>query len=126
MKNLSQPLVALAALFLASCSTLTVHTDHDPRVNFAKYHTYAWAPPSNRGISPSPSAVALIQATVDQELAAKGDRKSPHPHFLIVYHVTRRQKLAVSQYTEPGFGPYAYNDWGFGPGFGPGFGYYGL
>ncbi|HEY0793788.1 MAG TPA: DUF4136 domain-containing protein [Chthoniobacterales bacterium] len=134
MKISSRLSFVLATFFLASCSTLTVNTDHDPRVNFAKYHTYDWAPQSNQGYSPSPSTAALIQETLDQDLSAKGYRKSSNPDFLISYHVTRRHKQSVSQVTQfvqPGFGgygPYMYNDWGFGPGprFRGGFGYYGL
>ena len=130
----------LATILLASCSTLTVNTDHDPRVNFARYHTYAWAPFSNQGFTPNPSTAALIQETLDQDLGAKGYRQSNNPDFLIAYHVTRRHKQSVTQVTQlgrpglggyglyGGYGPYMYNDWGFGPGprFRSGFGYYGL
>ena len=130
----------LATILLAGCSTLTVNTDHDPRVNFARYHTYAWAPFSNQGYTPSPSTAALIQETLDQDLGAKGYRQSTNPDFLIAYHVTRRHKQSVTQVTQlgrpglggyglyGGYGPYMYNDWGFGPGprFRSGFGYYGL
>ena len=40
-----QPLmIVLATLAFASCSSVNVRTEHDPRTNFAKYRTYSWAP----------------------------------------------------------------------------------
>jgi hypothetical protein len=103
-----QPLmIVLAALAFASCSSISVRTEHDPRTNFAKYRTYAFAPPPKNGIQPGPGVRAQIEASLDQGLAAKGYTKSAKPDFYIVYHITKSEQVQVSQYT----------DWGYGGGY---------
>ena len=103
-----QPLmIVLAALVFASCSSVSVRTEHDPRTNFAEYRTYAWAPRPKSGIQPGPGVRAQIESSIDQGLAAKGYTKSAHPDFYIVYHITRSEQVQVNQYT----------DWGYGGGY---------
>jgi hypothetical protein len=105
-----QPImIVLAALALASCSSISVHTEHDPRTNFAKYRTFAFAPPPKNGIQPGPAVRAQIESLLGQGLAAKGYTKSAHPDFYIVYHITRSEQVRVSQYTDWGYrGGYSY------------------
>jgi hypothetical protein len=100
----NQTLLILATLAFASCSSVNVRTEHDPRTNFAKYRTYAWAPHPKSGIQPGPGVRAQIEASLDQGLAAKGYTKSARPDFYIVYHLTRSEQVQVSQYTDWGYG----------------------
>jgi hypothetical protein len=55
-------------------------------------------------MSDSPGVRALIEASLDQGLAAKGYTKSARPDFYIVYHITRSEQVQVSQYTDWGYG----------------------
>src|SRR5258707_2126173 len=103
----NRPLVLLAALVFASCSSVSVRTEHDPRTNFAKSRTYAWAPRPKSGMQPGLGVRAQIESSIDQGLAAKGYTKSAHPDFYIVYHITRSEQVQVNQYT----------DWGYGGGY---------
>jgi hypothetical protein len=66
----NQSLLILATLAFASCSSVNVRTEHDPRTNFAKYRTYSWAPHPKSGIQPGPGVRAQIEASLDQGLAA--------------------------------------------------------
>src|ERR1700747_1384938 len=118
MKCHQPVMVVLAVLALASCSSISVRTEHDPRTNFAKYRTFAFASPAKNGIQPGPAVRALIESLLGQGLAAKGYTTSTHPDFYIVYHITRSEQVRVSQYT----------DWGYRGGYGYryGHGYYHL
>jgi hypothetical protein len=116
-------IIVLATLVLASCSTVSVRTERDPRTNLAKYRTYAWAPRPKSGLQPSPGVRAQIESLVDQGLAAKGYSKSAKPDFYIVYHVTRSERVQVHEYTDWGYaGGYGYR---YGP-YRYGHGYYHL
>ncbi len=89
----NQSLLILATLAFASCSSVNVRTEHDPRTNFAKYRTYSWAPLPKSGIQPGPGVRAQIEASLDQGLAAKGYTKSARPDFYIVYHITKSEQV---------------------------------
>src|SRR5260221_11786395 len=110
-----QPLmIVLAALAFASCSSISIRTEHDPRTNFAKYRTYAFDPPPKNCVQPGPCVRAQIEASLDQGLAAKGYTKSAKPDFYIVYHITKSEQVQVSQYTDWGYGGgYSYRYGGF-------------
>jgi hypothetical protein len=103
MKSDQPLMIVLATLALASCSTVSVRTEHDPRTNFAKYRTYAWAARPKHGIQPSPGVRAQIESSLDQGLAGKGYIKSANPDFYIVYHITKSEQVQVSQYTDWGY-----------------------
>ena len=94
----------LLAFLAAGCSTLEVHSDHNPGVDFSKYHSYAWAPPAAGQAVPDISGVpsdlleARIQAAVDKQLSAKGLRKAPPgetPDLLISVHVVYSERLTA-------------------------------
>jgi len=106
------PLAALAAVLLASCTSVNVTTSADPQTNFAKYRTYALSqdPVSGSRRLPPPSFAAL-QSSLDSGLAAKGIRKSSKPSFVIAYHVAARNRTEV--FMIPNWNYYA----GYGPGF---------
>ena len=112
-------LIVVATLAFASCATVSVRTEHDPRTSLTNYRTYAWAPRPKHGIQPSPGIRAQIESSLDQGLAAKGYTKSANPDFYIVYHITRTEQVQVSQYTDWGYtgrgyhGGYSYRASGY-------------
>jgi hypothetical protein len=68
----------VAAITIAGCVTIDVSVDHDPEVDFSKYHTFAQAPPPSR-IENLPGYNEVrgrqIQHLIATELEAKGYRK---------------------------------------------------
>lgn len=109
-------LVAVCAL--AACSTVSVTTNYDRTVSFAKYRTYSLSPAS-KGQTLSPSSEAALRDALRAELAAKGivEASSGRADVAVVRHVFTQEKLSVQQYT----------DWGYGFGGWPyGYGYYGM
>lgn len=111
-----------ASLFTA-CETVSVTTDHDPSTNFAKYKTYALAPPQ-KGQHLSPSSEAALRDSLRTELATRGLSEAPakKADLDIVRHVFIEQKTSVQQYTDWGYGyyggmwPYGYGYYGMWPG----------
>jgi Domain of unknown function (DUF4136) len=107
-------LVAAGAL-LAACSTVTVTTDYDRSAPFAKYTSYALAPAAY-GQTLSPSAEAALRDSLRAQLAARGIRETaPAKADLdVVRHVFLRERLAVQQYTDWGYGYHGTWPYGFG------------
>ena len=107
-------LVAACAL-LAACSTVTVTTDYDRSAPFGQYASYALAPAAH-GQTLSPSAEAALRNSLRAQLAARGIREtSPAKADLdVVRHVFLREKLAVQQYTDWGYGYHGTWPYGFG------------
>jgi len=108
-------LAASAAVLLASCSTVSVKTDADPKTNFAKYRSYALSQtPVSGSRTLSPSSFATLRSSLDSGLSAKGLRKSSKkPSLVIVYHVAARNRTEI----------FMIPNWAFYGGFG--YGYYG-
>jgi hypothetical protein len=104
---------------LSACSTVTVTTDYDHSANFAKYHTYYYAPP-RKGGSMSPTSEAALRDALRAELATRGlTETSPNKADLdVVRHVFVQEKVSVQQWTDWGYG------YGYGRGWPYGFGYY--
>lgn len=112
--RLIPPPAALAAVLLASCSTVSVKTDADPRANFAKYRSYSLSEkPVSGSRRLSPSSFATLRSSLDAGLSAKGLRKSSKPSLVIVYHVAARNRTEI----------FMVPNWSFYGGFG--YGYYG-
>lgn len=108
-------------MIAASCSTLQIHSDHDPNANFSRYRTYGWATEPGAAIAPDISGVPSelidqrIRGAVDSQLAAKGLRRASggeSPDLLVTYHLKQRQKAEAAGGAGLGFG------YGFGPWFG--------
>jgi hypothetical protein len=121
MKTFQIAILGLAGpiMILCGCSTVSVTTDHDPTVNFAKFRTYAVEPPPNAPPL-SPSSDAALRTTLRQELAARGIVEvapTARPDLAVVPHAKTQQKYSVEQYS----------GWGYGPGGWPYYGgYYGV
>ena len=116
MKKLLLLLALCLPVVLTGCSTVTVHTDKDPRVNFAKYKSYAYSPKQVDG-GWSPTTIDTIQTSIDAGLQGKGYTESSKPSFYVSYHIVRKDHQHVSTIatgTEPMPGGYWYNDYGYG------------
>ena len=85
-KGYARFVLALAMAVFSSCSSVTVHTDHDPGTNFARYRTYAFGPLSQNVLALNPSIRAQIESSLTQGLAARGLRRSAGPDFM--WHIT--------------------------------------
>ncbi len=113
-------LVALIGMgLLAACSTVTVTTDYDRSVSFAKYRTYRVAPPA-RGQTLGPVSEAALRASLRRELSMRGiaEVTTGKADLAIVRHVFLKEKVSVNQYTDWGYG--------YGGGWPYGYGYYGM
>lgn len=106
--------VILAALALAACaSSPTVKTDHDPSVDFSRYHTYTW------GMKPQASSPLVSQRIIDgidARLQARGWREAPDGQVTLAAHVITSQRQTLDTfYTGTGMG-----GWGWRGGWGGG------
>lgn len=94
-------------LILCGCSTVSVKTDHDPTVNFAKFRTYAVEPPPNAPAL-SPGANTALRSTLNEGLAARGITEvspSARPDLAVVPHLRTERRYNVQQFTSWGYGP---------------------
>ena len=98
---------ALLIAVAAGCSGITTNANIAPGANLAQYHTYGWYAPPRPGESPGEQQVRVA---LENQLAQKGlvPATNGRPDFLVAYHATRQQKVAVT----PGYG------YGYGYGYG--------
>jgi hypothetical protein len=102
----------LVVTTVAACGQFRVRTRHDPNVDFARLHTYAWLPRSEA--EPADQRVldravdARIRARVDADLRAKGFAPSGDapPDFFLNYRLASSPDSAAG-----GPGPYAWGGW---------------
>jgi len=106
--------VTLAALAVAACaSSPTVKTDHDPAVDFSKYHTYSWGMKPQAG---SPLVTQRIIDGIDARLQARGWRQAADGQVTLAAHVITSQRQTLDTfYTGTGMG-----GWGWRGGWGGG------
>ena len=111
-------LVSVAISLLAGCSTVKVHSDYDPAVDFTKLKTYSWMEKPNPDEAPTIAENTLltdrIERSVDGVLEAKGLSRVPRADadFLISQHIGVQQKLQVDT-TQFGYGyGFGYGAWG--------------
>jgi len=96
-----------AILFLACCSTISVHQDYDPEYDFSKLKTFGFIPLSKEAGIDQLSADKLGNA-IKTELLAKGYTLSDKADFGIALLFSSKTKTNVQSY-----------------GYGYGYGYYG-
>lgn len=122
---LLSPLLALLAWGGAACSTLEVHSDYDPRADFAQYRTYSWAPDaaskpaSDISGVPSDLMESRIRAAIESQLGTRGLKQAKggeKPDLLV------RDQFAQSQQVEATGAGYSL---GLGYGYGPWYGAFG-
>lgn len=104
MKALTILLSALALIGISGCASISVTTDYDQEVDFARYKTFDWIKqkpkiPPRRRID----ATLLdkrIKDAVEAELSFKGYKRvgKGEPDFLVAYHIGAQNKVDVSTY----------------------------
>jgi hypothetical protein len=97
-------------VLLAGCGGPSIHQDYDPKEDFSKFKTWAWAPTQPQASGPSdPMAVSTLtqerlHRSVERELTAKGlsqvDANSAD--FWVQHYAVVEQQIVV----DPGY------DWG--------------
>lgn len=102
--------LASVALCAFGCSSLQVGYDYDPSVDFSRYRTWYWLPPTSDGDPRTSNDLlnARIRNAVEEALAAKGYRRAPtgEGDFGVGYHTAIEGKLDVRTIdTYYGYGP---------------------
>jgi len=109
MRLTSLLLVAVLSLCagLAGCaSSPSIHTDHDTTVDFAGWHTWAWAP-AGSGTAVGAVSVSLhdtrIRRSVEAALGEAGYRRveAADADFLVTYSVQLTEKQDVTVWDDP-------------------------
>lgn len=108
---------------LSTCTTMDIHSDYDPSMDFSRLKTYAWLErPASEIDDPrvhDEFLASRVRLAVERELVAKGYRKptSGQPDFLVGYHAAIEKKIdtykinrTYTQPTYPGnlYRPYRY------------------
>jgi hypothetical protein len=109
--------IAVVALAFAGCASIpAVQTDHDPAVDFSRYHTYSWREKPAGGTA---LAMQRIVSRIDEQLQAKGWRLVPEASadIAIAAHVaTHEQHRLDTFYDRPMWSGWGwYGPWAWGP-----------
>ena len=111
-------LIVVAGSLVLGCSTVKVHDDYDPAVDFSNLKSYSWMEKPNPDEAPTIAENTLltdrIERSVDAVLASKGLARVPRAEadFLISQHIGVQQKLQVDT-TQYGYGyGFGYGAWG--------------
>jgi hypothetical protein len=100
-------------LLSLGCSSITVSTDFDDKIDFSKFSTYSWMPgpetPSQaiqKELASNTLVEGRVKRAVDAQLPAKGLRKTnENPDVLVAFHTGVEDKVDVQ-------------NWGYGYGWG--------
>lgn len=103
-------LISFLLLFiLSSCSSVSVYSDFDKKVDFSSYKTYAFHKAGIDKVQISQLDKNRILNAIDAELTKKGMTKSENPDLLINFSTKERERVDVNQYSYGrGYG------WGYG------------
>jgi hypothetical protein len=94
--------IILASL-VAACTPMKVRTYPEPGVNFANYHSYAWAPDDllftgDPRLDNNPFFLRRLQAGVEQQLSSRGFEKTGStPDLVVHYHANVGQRLDLPE-----------------------------
>jgi len=100
----------LIVIFVISCSSVSIKYDYDREYDFSKFKTYRWA--SGKEINPDdelikyPLLLKRIQASVDNELQAKGLKKAQEGEdfdVVVLTHAGSKERMQVSQTPSMGY-----------------------
>jgi len=102
----------LNVFLIVACSTISVKTDYNPRVDFSAYKTYKWVDftkMKNDQLAKNPLLRSRIIFAIDQELKKKGFllSETDDVDFIIVVHGTTEERMNVSNWA----GVYRYDPW---------------
>ena len=115
-------LALLLFVGLWGCSSVTIESDYDPKIDFSQYKTYAWykgeTPPED-ALAKNPLAKKRIMATVDYVMDKKGFKKvNENPDLVLIVHGGMKEKMQVHQ--TGGHAMYGgYYGYGWGVGYTP-------
>jgi len=101
-----------AALFLISCSTISVNQDYDPAYDFSKLKTFGFIPITSEAGIDQINADRLSSA-IKSRLGAKGYTLSEQADFGIALFFTKDTKTSVQSSGGYGYG-YGYGYRGYG------------
>jgi len=101
--------LAIAAIALAGCVTMTVNSYLTPGVHLRAYRTYAWAPvtPETTGdprLDNNRFFDERVRAAVDSELADNGFERTAEPELLVRYHARVTQEILFERAESDGAG----------------------
>lgn len=113
MKRFTIILILLVALTIESCTSVRVTTDYDSKANFSKYETFAFYKKGIDNTDINDLDKRRIMYAIENELQAKGMKKSENPDVLV--NIFTKSKEKVDVYNQMHFGWYP---WYYGPGFG--------
>jgi hypothetical protein len=113
MKGLKGLRLLCLIVFALGCSSISVTTDFDNKVDFARLSTYSWLPtpetPSaeiQAELDQNTLVEGRVKRAVDAQLATKGIRKTTQdPDMLVAFHTGVQDKVDV-------------RSWGYGYGYG--------
>lgn len=95
--------------FFASCSSVSVYSDYDKKVDFTPYKTFAFFKPGVDKVEISDLDKKRILKSIEAEMLAKGFTKSENPDLLINIFTKSREQVDVNSFN---------NNWGYGYGYG--------
>ena len=104
----------LLLFVLASCSSVSVNSDYDKKVDFTTYKTYAFYKTGIDKVEISDLDKRRILNAIDEQMTAKGFTKSETPDLLVNINTKVEKNINVNQFQ---------NGWGMGWGYGWGFGW---
>lgn len=114
--------VAISAMLLGSCSSVSYVTDWDTHYDFSQTKTFAWYEvperPDRGPASPAPNAfvASRIRSAVTGELALRGlaSAKPGESDLLVTYHIALQRNMHIYY---GGWGHPYYGCWGWGGGY---------
>ncbi len=100
-------------LFLFSCSSVYVISDHDASIDFKSYKTFAYLKSGIDKAEISDLDKRRILKSIDLELESKGLNKSKNPDLLITFSTNAKEKIYIN--TDYLYSNWHYNPYFFGP-----------
>lgn len=94
-------------LFLFSCNSIRVYTDHDSKIDFSTYSSFAYIKPEIDKVAISDLDKRRILKAIDMNLEIKGFTKSKTPNLLVSFSTKATEKIYVNNF---GWSP-----WFWGP-----------
>ena len=106
MKRAKGVLLLCVVFLAAGCSSISVTTDFDSKIDFTRLSSYSWMPTPEQPsaeIQKEHSQNTLIEGrverAVDTQLAAKGIRKTTQdPDMLVAFHTGVQDKVNVQSW----------------------------
>ena len=96
-------------LLLSACSSVSVNSDYDKKVDFSPYKTFAFHKTAIDKVEISDLDKKRILHAIDEVMTSKGFTKSDNSDLLIAFFTKEREQVNVNQYNV---------GWGYGWGFG--------